>query len=390
MGPMSRTPRLTIAGRLPRRGVLTAGGALAGTLALPGGALAAPLDQAAPPAQPAPSTLGADAVFFEETGHTVSGDFWRYWQPRGLEAFGFPISEPFEEGGVRNQYFQRARFELPAGGAVRLGMLGIEAGGAQSPPAGTAPPPANSTEARLFPETGHIVQGAFLAAYSKLGAVLGQPVGPEQAVPGGYLQYFANGRLEWDPFGGTRLGLLGSEVAGRRGVTTSGVARPPGTATFGDYMAAAQADEDERKAFGVRLAGNLGFYPARDEHWVLVSIPQQRVTAYEGMRSLLSDLCSTGAAAKGLTTRGLWAIERRIANETMDSTTIGYPKGHPKYYRLENVLYTQYFNGGEALHYAYWHNNFGQPMSYGCVNLRLNTAKWFWDWAGFGTRVVVV
>ena len=234
------------------------------------------------------------------------------------------------------------------------------------------------------------MQGAFLAAYSQLGAVLGQPVGPEQAVPGGYLQYFANGRLEWDPFGGTRLGLLGSEVAGRRGVTTGGVARPAGTATFGDYMAAAQADEDERKAFGVRLAGNLGFYPARDEHWVLVSIPQQRVTAYEGMRTVLQRPLLNRRGRKGLTTRGLCAIQRRIANETMDSTTIGYPKGHPKYYRLENVLCTQYFNGGEALHYAYWHNNFGQPMSYGCVNLRLNTAKWFWDWAGFGTRVVVV
>ncbi len=86
----------------------------------------------------------------------------------------------------------------------------------------------------------------------------------------------------------------------------------------------------------------------------------------------------------------MYAINRRVANEIMDSTTIGYPKGHPKYYRLENVLHTQYFNGGEALHYAWWHNNFGTPMSYGCVNLRLNSAKWFWDWATFGTPVVVV
>ena len=108
------------------------------------------------------------------------------------------------------------------------------------------------------------------------------------------------------------------------------------------------------------------------------------------MRTVFTDLCSTGRADKGLTTRGLYAIQRRIPNEIMDSTTIGYPKGHPKYYRLENVLYTQYFNGGEALHYAWWHSNFGNPMSYGCVNLRLNTAKWFWDWANFGTRVLVV
>jgi lipoprotein-anchoring transpeptidase ErfK/SrfK len=42
-----------------------------------------------------------------------------------------------------------------------------------------------------------------------------------------------------------------------------------------------------------------------------------------------------------------------------------------------------------ALHYAWWHHNFGHAMSYGCVNLRLATAKWFWDWATIGTRVVV-
>jgi len=74
----------------------------------------------------------------------------------------------------------------------------------------------------------------------------------------------------------------------------------------------------------------------------------------------------------------------------MDSTTIGYPKGHAKYYRLENVLYTQYYNGGEALHYAWWHNSFGQPMSYGCINMRLTTAKYFWDWSSIGTPVIVV
>jgi lipoprotein-anchoring transpeptidase ErfK/SrfK len=386
---MTRPSSLNGVGRSPRRGVLAAGGALSAALVLPSRAWAAPVAQTTPAAPP--NALAAEAVYFEETGHTVSGDFWRHWQARGLDAYGFPISESFEDGGVRNQYFQRARFELAAPGQVRLGMLGIESGGAVPPAPGAAAPPANSAEARLFPETGHVVQGALLAAYNRLGAVLGPPVGPEQAVPGGYIQYFANGRLEWDPFGGARLGLLGSEVAGRRGVNTTPEPAPTGTVRFSEYLVAAQAEENERRAFGARIAGaGSSFFPGRDERWVLVSIPQQRTTAYEGMRTVFSDLCSTGRADKGLTTRGLYAIQRRIPNEIMDSTTIGYPKGHPKYYRLENVLYTQYFNGGEALHYAWWHSNFGNPMSYGCVNLRLNTAKWFWDWANFGTRVLVV
>jgi lipoprotein-anchoring transpeptidase ErfK/SrfK len=374
---------------LRRRTFLTTGTVLAGglaKLALPG-----PVGAAATQAPAAQSVLGSDSVYFEETGHTVSGAFWRYWQSHGLDAFGYPVTEPYEDGGVLNQYFQRARFELHPGQPVVLGLLGIEAGGAQPPPTNEDGSPAVDTGpgVRLIPETGHTVRGAFLPAYDRWRAVLGPPVGPELAVAGGYMQYFAHARLEWDPFGGTRLGLLGDEVAAQRGVDRTRVAAPAGVPTWREYVAAVMADETERRAFAARITGH-NFLPGVNERWVVVSIPQQRVTAYEGTRSVFSDLCSTGAAYKGLSSKGMFSIYRRVANEIMDSTTIGYPQGHPKYYRLENVLYTQYYNGGEALHYAWWHNNFGQPMSFGCINLRMSTARWFWDWANIGTRVVVV
>ena len=374
---MSSDPKASLFGRRP---FLAAGAASVAGLALPGQALAA-----APAAAPAnPAVLAADKVYFEETGHTVGGAFWPFWRRFGLDGFGYPITEAYEDGGVLNQYFQRARFELAPGGGVRLGLLGIEAGGMEPPTGEVAP------GARLNPETGHTVNGVFLTAYDRWRTVLGAPVGPEKGVPGGYIQYFANARLEWSQDLGTRLGLLGSELADQRRIDTSPVSQPAGTVTWRQYLEALVADEAERRAFGQRVAPGFNFVPGSGEGWVLVSIAQQRVTAYEQTRAVFSDLCSTGAAHKGLTTRGVWAIQRRIYNETMDSTTIGYPRGHPKYYRLENVLYTQYFNGGEALHYAWWHNNFGTPMSYGCVNLRLSTARWFWDWATFGTRVVVV
>ena len=135
---MTRPSSLNGVGRSPRRGVLAAGGALGTALVLPGRAWAAPVAQTTPAASP--NALAAEAVYFEETGHTVSGDFWRHWQARGLDAYGFPISEPFDDGGVRNQYFQRARFELAAPGQVRLGMLGIESGGAVPPAPGAGAP----------------------------------------------------------------------------------------------------------------------------------------------------------------------------------------------------------------------------------------------------------
>jgi lipoprotein-anchoring transpeptidase ErfK/SrfK len=43
---------------------------------------------------------------------------------------------------------------------------------------------------------------------------------------------------------------------------------------------------------------------------------------------------------------------------------------------------------GYGLHGTYWHNNFGSPMSHGCVNLSVSDAAWFYDWAAVGTKVV--
>ena len=72
----------------------------------------------------------------------------------------------------------------------------------------------------------------------------------------------------------------------------------------------------------------------------------------------------------------------------------------PGYY-LTNVPYTMYFYRGYGLHGTYWHNNFGHPMSHGCVNLKTPDAKWLFDWtlpyvpagsnsaSGTGTLVVI-
>jgi lipoprotein-anchoring transpeptidase ErfK/SrfK len=361
-----------------RRQILAAGAAASGTLWLPRAAAG----QSANP-------LAAETVYFEDTGHTVSGAFLRFWRQYGLEAFGFPISEAFDDGGVRNQYFQRARFELAPDGSVQLGLLGIEAGGATPAPAAEVPLPEG---ALVVAETGHSVAGAFLSAYRAWRATLGSPIGPEQQVGPGeaYVQYFSHGRLEYDAASGLRRGLVGEEIAKQRGVLMSPVPLPAGAATWREYLGALAVDEADRRAFAARVTNNAPFVPGFGQKWVLVNLTQQRAYAYEHVRQVFTDTISSGRSDKGLSTRGVFAINRRIANEVMDSTTIGYPKGHPKYYRLENVLWTQYYNGAEALHYAWWHSNFGQPMSYGCINMRLNTAKYFWDWAPMGTPVIVV
>jgi hypothetical protein len=72
--------------------------------------------------------------YFPITGHSLCGDFLRYWERNGgLERFGYPITEPFYEpltawSGTA-QYFERRRMELHPEFTgtpyhVMLGLLG--------------------------------------------------------------------------------------------------------------------------------------------------------------------------------------------------------------------------------------------------------------------------
>ncbi len=60
----------------------------------------------------------------------------------------------------------------------------------------------------------------------------------------------------------------------------------------------------------------------------------------------------------------------------------------PGYY-LPGVPWTMYFYKGYGIHGTYWHNNFGRPMSHGCVNMRTPEAQYVYDRVSVGTKVVV-
>jgi L,D-transpeptidase catalytic domain len=71
-------------------------------------------------------------------------------------------------------------------------------------------------------------------------------------------------------------------------------------------------------------------------------------------------------------------------------------------YELPGVPWTSFFTAqGHAFHGTYWHQNFGSPMSHGCINMRTEEAKWLYHWAlpkhepgrptnrGIGTKVEI-
>lgn len=126
------------------------------------------------------------------------------------------------------------------------------------------------------------------------------------------------------------------------------------------------------------------------EKWIDVDLSSQRLVAYEGNRAVYWALISSGLPGTP-TVKGRFNVYVKHRSTTMSG---------PGYY-LTNVLYTQYFYRGYGLHGAYWHNNFGHPMSHGCVNLSNADAKWLFDWtlpyvppgvntvSGTGTLVVI-
>ena len=112
--------------------------------------------------------------------------------------------------------------------------------------------------------------------------------------------------------------------------------------------------------------------------WIDVNLSQQRVYAYEGDVMVNAFIVSTGTWQTPTVT-GSYKIYVKYV-----STTMAGPG-----YNLPNVPYTMYFHKGYGIHGTYWHNNFGTPMSHGCVNLTIPDAEWLYYWASVGTVVKV-
>jgi lipoprotein-anchoring transpeptidase ErfK/SrfK len=112
--------------------------------------------------------------------------------------------------------------------------------------------------------------------------------------------------------------------------------------------------------------------------WIDVNLSQQMLYAYDGNNLVASFLVSTGVPAFPTVT-GRFYIWIKLESTLM--TGDGY--------YLPNVPYTMYFYKGYGIHGTYWHNNFGHPMSHGCVNMYTPDAEWMFNWASVGTLVNV-
>jgi lipoprotein-anchoring transpeptidase ErfK/SrfK len=115
-----------------------------------------------------------------------------------------------------------------------------------------------------------------------------------------------------------------------------------------------------------------------NQRWIEIDLSRQRLVAWEGSKLVYAVIVSTGKPSTP-TRVGTFKIQTKYVKTRM----IG------EGYDFAEVPYTMYYDGGMAIHGAYWHNLFGNAVTHGCTNVAVNHAKWLFEWADIGTPVVV-
>jgi hypothetical protein len=123
--------------------------------------------------------------------------------------------------------------------------------------------------------------------------------------------------------------------------------------------------------------------PEIEEKRLLINLNYQTISCFEGRNEVFFCRISSGAKfdaegnpiEKWSTPLGSHPIWRKVISLHMSGGTTGGG------YDLPGIGWTTLFVGtGIAIHATYWHNNFGVPMSHGCVNARPEDAHWIFRW----------
>lgn len=169
---------------------------------------------------------------------------------------------------------------------------------------------------------------------------------------------------------GTVLATLVEGQDGRALGDTSNVARD-----FADQLAAGDASYD--LAADVTARSTVSTVRLAE-----VDLGEQRLYLKENGKVVDTWLISSGRDG-AVTYQGHYSIGWRTPLQDMKGTS----RDTGSKYTQPDVPWVMYFNGNQAFHGAYWHDNFGNQMSAGCVNMPPALAKKLYDWMPDGGDV---
>lgn len=117
--------------------------------------------------------------------------------------------------------------------------------------------------------------------------------------------------------------------------------------------------------------------------FIYANLKTQILSVYDQCKLVFATLISSG--------KNSWTFEGRFAilNKNEPYSSITPPVESTSEYYIEGVPYFMSYAGNFGFHGAYWHDNFGSAASHGCINLAPADAKWLYDWAGIGERVII-
>jgi hypothetical protein len=124
---------------------------------------------------------------------------------------------------------------------------------------------------------------------------------------------------------------------------------------------------------------------APDEKWIVFSITRGVLVAYRGLEPVFTTLASPGAGGVPVEGRDpvKWSTtplgRYRVTFKHL-AADMSPEKGEERKFWMAEVPYTQYFDPPFAIHVAYWHEDFGDPMSAGCVNVSPRDGAWLFAW----------
>jgi len=121
-----------------------------------------------------------------------------------------------------------------------------------------------------------------------------------------------------------------------------------------------------------------------------VNLTTQTLTTFENDKPITSFITSSGTFDS--TPTGVFHIWAKVMSQKMS----GGSKELGDYYYFPNVPYILFFyndqtpkDEGYSIHGAYWHNNFGVPMSRGCINMKTPEAQLIYNWADENTPIII-
>ena len=116
------------------------------------------------------------------------------------------------------------------------------------------------------------------------------------------------------------------------------------------------------------------------ERWLDVDVPSQVLTAYIGERPVFATLISTGRGAEGTllaTPRGVHRLWVKLRASNMDNLD---DESAAENYAMQAVPWVMFFEHGYGVHGTFWHHDFGNKHSHGCVNLSPLDAERLFAW----------